>query len=404
MKVRYEGLLREGARAGKKRWRVRVEGDKRKRITIPVGPDHEAFLQYYHAARAGLQFPPEEELKKAVRGTLQALCDQYLEWAERQVEAGNLSKATLRSRRTGLEQACECPTPNGRLRMGDIRADMDRRAFAHIRDPFGTRTGAADTCLKALRAAYKWGEDYGYPINSDVHAVRSGHKSKGGADPWSDEDAIAFLEAHGPGTMARRWFLLAWNTSGRIGDMHWLGPDQIAVKGEKVMIRYQPSKAGSQLVQVPLSRELATELEHVPEGTSTFLQTELNAPFASKGSLDNRVRKWIIAAGLVDQQGRATHSQHGIRKFRAELIAEHTGSLFAVMSMLSHSEPKTAAIYTDRVERRRIVEKAFEDSPEVSNVPRSEFRGTLTGENAIKTTRLAPPMAARRGIEPLFPG
>jgi hypothetical protein len=51
---------------------------------------------------------------------------------------------------------------------------------------------------------------------------------------------------------------------------------------------------------------LAAELE-LHEARDTYLVTEHGRPFASSGSLDNRVRKWIIAAGLCvdakDEQG-----------------------------------------------------------------------------------------------------
>ena len=120
-----------------------------------------------------LELKPEA---KAARGTLDDLCDRFLAWMETQVEAGNLSEATLSSRRTGLTQARNCATPNGKRRMGELKADLPSEAFAHIRDTFGTRTGAAHTCLKALRAVYTWGEDHGYPENSPVFKVKSGHR------------------------------------------------------------------------------------------------------------------------------------------------------------------------------------------------------------------------------------
>lgn len=81
-------------------------------------------------------------------------------------------------------------------RIGSLNADLPREAFIHIRDGFGGRTGAAETCLKALRAAYKWGQDRGYPANSPVFAVKSTHRSKGGAEPWTAADIEKFLAKH----------------------------------------------------------------------------------------------------------------------------------------------------------------------------------------------------------------
>ena len=102
--------------------------------------------------------------------------------------------------------------------MGELHADLPLAAFAHIQDSFGSRTGAAQTCLKALRAAYTWGKEQGYKGGEAVFDVRNTHRQKGGATPWTADDEQKFLDAHGPGTMARCWFLLAKNIAGRIGE------------------------------------------------------------------------------------------------------------------------------------------------------------------------------------------
>ena len=196
--------------------------------------------------------------------------------------------------------------------------------------------------------------------------------------------------------MARRWFLLAEATAGRIGDMHILGPRHELTRKERLYIRFQPSKRGSSEVQLPLPWDFMLEVANVLADADAYLLTEKGTPFASSGSLDNAVRKWIIAAGLceivLDDKGnpvlekngkpkmRATRSQHGIRKRRAEQIAEASGSVYEVMSYLSHSDPKTAAIYTKRVDRAHLAERAFlraEAAAEARSVPRPENRGTL---------------------------
>jgi len=398
----YEGLCEEKTPAGKTRWRVRIEGQKTKKITIPVGPDHDDFEDHYLQARAGLKLTqmPKPEVGK---NTLDELCERFLAWMENQVRACNLKQPTLNSRRTGLKQARDCMSPNKRVRMGSMKASLPREAFAHIRDSFGVQTGAAHTCLKALRAAYLWGEDHGYPIDSPVHKIKSGHVEKGGAEPWSDAEAEQFLAYHGPGTMARRWFFLAEATAGRIGDMHRLGPRDELTRGERLYIRYQPSKKGSSEVQLPLPWNFMLEVANLPVDAPAYLLTNKGTPFASSGSLDNAVRKWIIAAGLsepvldedgnqvLDEDGkpklRATRSQHGIRKRRAEQIAEASGSVYEVMAHLSHSDPKTAAIYTKRVDRARLAERAAlraEAAAEARSVPRPENRGTLDDVTSSK--------------------
>ena len=115
-----------------------------------------------------------------------------------------------------------------------------------------------------------------------------------------------------------------------------------------------------------MSAELMCELAGLPEDAPAYLLTERGKPFASSGSLDNRVRKWIVEAGLCtvekDEKGqevaRATRSQHGIRKARAEEIVEQGGSVYEVMALLSHSDEKTAAIYTKKFERWQLAKQA----------------------------------------------
>ena len=146
------------------------------------------------------------------------------------------------------------------------------------------------------------------------------------------------------------------------------------------------------------------EVANLPVDALAYLLTEKGTPFASSGSLDNAVRKWIIAAGLcervLDDEGdpvlekngkpkvRATRSQHGIHKRRAEQIAEASGSVYEVMAHLSHSDPKTAAIYTKRVDRARLAERAAlraEAASAARSVPRPENRGTLDEVTFSKT-------------------
>jgi integrase len=306
---------------------------------------------------------------KAKRGTLDAMCDEFLKWMEGQVEAGNLSQLTLNSRRTGLSQACETKDPQGD-RIGSLDADLPREAFVYIRDKFGGRTGAAATCLKALRAAYKWGKDRGYPANSPVFGVESGHKPKGGATSWSAEDVEKFLKAHGPGAMARLWFCLAYATHGRIGDAPFLGPGNEAIHDGDRYLEWQPRKSGSAFVSIPLDDMLAEELKN-HEARDTYLVTEYGRPFASSGSLDNRVRKWIVAAGLVGENGKANRSQHGIRKGVAELMAANGATEYELMSAFGWTEAKTASVYTKNFQRRGAARSAHRRASGAQGGPRS---------------------------------
>lgn len=389
MKHHFPGLKKDHTAAGTLRWRVRMEGNRNKLTKIPMGPGEPGFDEHYHAARAGQKLEVAKPVR-ANKGTLDELCDRFLVWMKGQVDAGNLSAMTLSSRRTGLAQACETRDPDGD-RTGALDADLPREAFIYIRDAFAERTGAAATCLKALRAAYAWGEDRGYPSSSPVFSVKSGHRSKGGAIPWSAHDVERFLATHGPGTMARLWFCLSYDSHGRIGDMHWLGCGNEAIHNGDPYLEWQPSKKGSAFVSIPLGEMLATELQY-HEDRDTYLVTEYGKPFASAGSLDNRVRKWIIAAGLSktvrneagEIEVKATRSQHGIRKGVAELMAERGATEYELMAAFGWTDTKTPSIYTKKFERRGAATSGMKRLPRLTSGPRPENCGPHSSPNANK--------------------
>ncbi|MBP1804664.1 hypothetical protein [Rubellimicrobium aerolatum] len=368
MEMVFPGLCKEKSNIGTPRWRVRVEGDKTQKITIPVGPGHRLFEDCYKAARAGKKVTLKE-LDKPSRGTLDELREKYVEAMTTMIEAGKMSELTKSGRERGLRQACDVEKKG--VRIGSLKANLPEEAFNYILDSFGAQTGAAETCLKALKAAYTWGKGRGFPKDSAVFELASPHKGRGGATPWTDEDEAQFLRHHGTGTMARRWFYLAKNMAGRIGDTHVIGPKQIKLKDGHASLAWQPRKKGSKPVEVPVMTELAQELNVGPSHPEAFLLTEYGRPFASSGALGNKIRDWVIQAGLVKtvevkSEGnvwavkKAARSQHGIRKRVAEQIAEAGGTEYEIMARLSHSDPKTAAIYTAKVNRKKLTKSGFE--------------------------------------------
>lgn len=84
------------------------------------------------------------------------------------------------------------------------------------------------------------------------------------------------------------------------GSVGWLGPRNVKFKGQGEYLHWQPSKAGSRYVEIPMEEELMIELAGVPEDSPALLLTEHGKPFASAKSLGNKVRKWVEQAGLVD--------------------------------------------------------------------------------------------------------
>jgi len=98
--------------------------------------------------------------------------------------------------------------------------------------------------------------------------------------------------------MARRWFSLANDTAGRIGDIHLIDPGNEIFRDDQPVISGQPGKKGSQPVEVPMGTDIMLELAGLPVDAPAYLLTARGKPFVSSGSLDNRIRKWIVQAGL----------------------------------------------------------------------------------------------------------
>ena len=360
MKFRSKGLLKDKTAAGSLRWRVRVEGDRDRKITIPMGPGEPRFHEHYAAARAG-HAPQVRKPEKSVAGTLDALCEGYLAWLSEQINDTEIesqfkpSPLTLKGYRPLLNRACDIKDLDGD-RIGSLDADLPKEAFVHIRDSFGSKTGSADNCLKALRAAYRWGEERsGFPDISAIFDVKKVHKNRGGATPWAVADMRRFLQHHGPGTMARLWFLLSLNVLPRIGDVYRLGPEHIlwSSTGDAVL-SFQPSKKGSAHVEVPVLRQLLEELKLHPE-RDMFIGNKAGGRFASAEVVRNKIQDWTAEAGLP--RGR---TQHGIRKGAAELLAAAGATQYEIMALMSHTQAQTSEIYTRKVERAGLAARAIE--------------------------------------------
>ena len=109
---------------------------------------------------------------------------------------------------------------------------------------------------------------------------------------------------------------------------------------------------------MPASRKRSLKLAARASDAPGYLLTDHGNPIALSESLGNRVRKSIIEAGPVSENGKASHLQHEHRKRRAEETAQAAGPAYEVMAPMPHSDPKASAIYTDRVERARLAKRA----------------------------------------------
>lgn len=342
MRVDFPGLLVERHRNGSPRYRVRVEGRKHIRIHLPVGPEDRDFANYYHAARAGEKWFPNEP--KVIRGSLDWLCAEYLNFLERMVGAAQMSPATLKQRRSVLQRLCDY-TGENEGRYGDFDMGAPAAAFIEIRDAWATHPGAADNLIKTVRAVYAWALERDYVTTNPAAKIKAINvKPAGGAVPWSVGDLQRFRAHHPRGSTAHLWLTLQAFTACRIGDAIWLGPEQEVMHDDQLWLRWQPRKRGSAFVSLPMLTPLiaATRAAKGP----AYLLNDKGTPFASVEALRVRVQRWCSAAGIPDR------SSHGIRKAVGELMAQNGCSQYQVMAVMAHTQAKTSEIYTKGVERQ----------------------------------------------------
>lgn len=352
MRHDFPGLLAERLPSGATRYRVRVEGDKRRRIPIPVGPDHPDFGHHYQAARLGDRWAPAE-VSKAEARSLQWLVDRYIAHLKLLADTGQGSPRTLKQRRSLLTRLCAMENEDGDT-YGECHMDAPRSAFVAARDRWRRTPAEADNLMKAARSMYRWAIDEAEIASANpVEGIKNIHKSRGGAKAWTASDLRKFRDKHPAGTTAHLWLTLSMFTACRIGDAVRLGRSHEVEREGMIWLAHQPAKKGSAPVEIPLLPPLykATRAQKV-QGP-TYILSEQGRPFKTMESLRERVRKWCDAAGLPDL------SAHGVRKATAELLAEAGCTQHQIMAIMAHTQAKTSEIYTKGVQRRILASDAM---------------------------------------------
>lgn len=354
MRMHLRGYWSEKLKSGAIRHRVRPEGDKNRKITIPVGPDHPKFFDYYQAARRGekpCDVPPEP---KAVKQSLAwAGVKLYLAHLEREVAAELKSKLTLKQRRSLLTRFCAAEADDGGVYGGyDIAAP--KKALKKLQLQMIETPAEADNMMKAVRAMYRHLNDIEEYDQNPAEGLGNIHRSKGGATPWDPEDLKKYREAHPPGTQAYLYLTILMFTGTRISDAILLGPPHEVTLNGRTYLKWQPVKRGSKEVMLPLIDPLRRAVAGTKvTGRDTYIFGTHGKPFKNPESMRVRYRKWCDEAGLEDR------SSHGFRKALVEFLSESGMSSRQIMSVLSHTKAATSEIYTEKAERRLMAEQAM---------------------------------------------
>lgn len=343
MRINLPGLMKEKQRSGRYTYRVRVRGDKTRKIALGIAPDHPEFMARYEAARRGETHHAPDPLEPIPKSVSWLSLAFEMAMQER-VTAKLLHPSTFKQRRAFFERL--------RAEHGDKHMEMPREKVIEIRDGMMATPGAADNMVKSIRALYAWAIERGHVTENPALGI--GKINRGtGAVPWSVDDLRKFRERHQKGTMAHLALTLFTFTACRVGDICLLGRSHEVKRDGITYLDWMPAKKGSARVVVPILPPLAEAIAAQKVVGSTYLLNGWGKPFASSAAFGNWFRDRVAEAGL---EGR---SPHGIRKAAGELLALEGATQYHIMAVHGHTQAKTSEHYTSGVNRQRLATEAM---------------------------------------------
>lgn len=346
MKVDYPGLIEETLPSGSRRYRVRVKGQKKRRIRIYTPPGHPEFEKQYYAARAGEKPAPLKEASDYARtGSIAWLKTKYLEHLKKRVEAGLSSPKTLKKKRNLLERF------TGET---DRIAVIPQTKLNEMRDEMMATPSQADAFIEAISVMYEWAIKAGHIDTNTAKGVDKIYTKGSGATPWTASDVKQYFKQHRLGTKAHVCLSILLWTGCRIEDTIILGRQhECTIEGVEA-IRWKPLKKNSTEVAIPLMPMLKESVRAPTVQGMTYLVGRGGKPYASGDSASATFKVWCRQAGLEEL------SAHGVRKALAELLAELGCTEYEIMAILGHSESRTTQVYTRGAERWRLAKTAME--------------------------------------------
>lgn len=350
MEIKYKGLIHETLPSGKERWRVRIEGKKNQRITLRLTPDHKAFSEHYHAARAGIDLGVPENTEPQ-ENSIAWLTKKHTEYLESQVECGQFSPLTLK-KRNGLYQRL-------RNQFGRRDINMPQKAVRDIQRSMQSTPASADSMVEAIRRLYDWAIEEEICSENPATGVRKIDKGKGGAVPWSVQDLQQYVKHHPPGTRAHTTLMLLLFTACRIGDAVTLGYRNEREIDGITYLGWQPKKKGSAYVEIPMVPQLFDATRSSKVAGMQYLLKQNGEPYKTGDNLGQQLKKWTEQAGLKHR------TAHGVRKSVGTLLAGLGCSQYTIMSVHGHTEAKTSEVYTKGVERRELAREAMQQMAQI---------------------------------------
>lgn len=313
-----------------------------KLVRLPDGAkDTPAFLMAYAAALAGAT--PTQT--RPASGTIAAAIIDY----QTSRAFGDLAATTRAYRHRHLSRIAE---KWGSARLKDLRAD-------HIEADISLLSPhPANHRLKAWRGFLGWAKET-RQIAADPSAgiaKRSAPKSDGFA-PWTADDIQKFRDHWPIGTSQRLAMELVYWSAARASDAVRLGPGMVTRDG---WLTFRQSKTGGE-VSVPFSRSLPAfavgmqpdlDLLHAAIAATPRHMTWLVTVFGAARSV-KAFSAWF--SGAATDAGVPGKSAHGLRKARAEAMAEAGATAHQIAAWTGHETLAEVQRYSKSADRKRIL-------------------------------------------------
>ncbi|HEY8381588.1 MAG TPA: site-specific integrase [Microvirga sp.] len=362
--------------------RVYFRRPGQRKIRLPSVPYSEPFMEAYRAALEGRADPePSTRRAKTKAGTVRWLVQEYVGSAFFTERCS--APRTRRVRRHVLELMCE---KAGDEPISSITSKVIRKAMDRRRD----KPEAANTLLKGLRGLFAFAIEYEYATVDPTAGIRKFRsRNPEGWHTWTVEEVRQFEERHPIGSRARLALSLMLYTGARRSDVVTLGRQHIRDGWLKFRV-YKNRLRRHVEVEIPVVPELQQIIDATPgKGDLTFLISDHGRAWANGDSFGNRFRDWCREAGLPHC------SPHGLRKAGATIAAENGATESQLMAIYGWADPKMAALYTRKANRRRLAGDAMHHvvPSETGNktVPLSDpvgEGGTKAAKNARKNNAI----------------
>lgn len=320
-------------RHGRQRYYLRRPGFAP--ITLPGEPGSKAFAEAYEA---GLACAPALKSERIVPGTFSALIAAYYDTAM----YADLTEGTKRTYRRALEKFRDAwgPVPV---------QDFTPALCDDVMDALAAKPGARENLRKPLRLVLKLAVRRGYLPVSPMDGVRLPRAPIKGFAPWSEAEIAAYEKRWATGTRERLALALCLYTVQRRGDVVVMGRQH--TKPGKIHVA-QAKSLGKTRLWIPIHPNLQRELDQVPPGQLTFLQTQYGLPFSPAGFTN-----WFH--GVAKEAGLTDRTPHGLRKAGSRRLAEAGCTPHQIMAVTGHKNLSEVTLYTASADQERLAEEAI---------------------------------------------